>query len=81
MARRWARPVTVEAALSTLARELIDLLDGPLAGRIRTCDADNCHLVFVDTSRSGARRWCSMERCGNRQKVRAFRARAGREGS
>ncbi|WP_411292945.1 CGNR zinc finger domain-containing protein [Streptomyces sp. CBMA123] len=27
------------------------------------------------TSRPGRRRWCSMERCGNRHKVRALRAR------
>jgi predicted RNA-binding Zn ribbon-like protein len=73
--RRWARPVTVEAALSTLARELIEILAGPLAERVRECGGDNCGLVFVDTSRSGARRWCSMERCGNRHKVRAFRER------
>jgi predicted RNA-binding Zn ribbon-like protein len=78
--RRWVQPVTVEAALSTLARELIDILAGPLAHRVRECAAGNCHLVFVDTSRSGARRWCSMERCGNRQKVRAFRDRAGSTG-
>jgi predicted RNA-binding Zn ribbon-like protein len=73
--RRWVAPVTVEAALSTLARELIDILSGPRAARVRECASDNCALLFVDTSRSGARRWCSMERCGNRQKVRAFRDR------
>ncbi|NEE48667.1 CGNR zinc finger domain-containing protein, partial [Streptomyces sp. SID8455] len=42
---------------------------------IRTCGADDCRLLFVDTSRPGKRRWCSMERCGNRHKVRAHRAR------
>jgi predicted RNA-binding Zn ribbon-like protein len=77
--RRWAPPVTVEAVLSTLARELIDILSGPLAERVHECGSDNCGLIFVDTSRSGARRWCSMARCGNRQKVRAFRSR-DREG-
>ncbi|WP_235492647.1 MULTISPECIES: CGNR zinc finger domain-containing protein [unclassified Leifsonia] len=29
---------------------------------------------YVDTSRAGTRRWCSMQRCGNRAKVRKFRA-------
>ncbi|NUP00309.1 MAG: CGNR zinc finger domain-containing protein, partial [Nonomuraea sp.] len=43
--------------------------------RIRECAGDNCPLVFVDTSRPGARRWCAMERCGNRHKLRALRAR------
>ncbi|GAA2629701.1 ABATE domain-containing protein [Actinomadura fulvescens] len=71
----WAPPVRATQALSALAREMIDLLTGPLSGRIRECASDNCPLVFVDTSRPGARRWCAMERCGNRHKLRAHRAR------
>jgi predicted RNA-binding Zn ribbon-like protein len=71
----WAPPVRTAQVLSTLAREMIDLLSGPLSGRIRECAGDNCPLVFVDSSRPGARRWCAMERCGNRHKLRALRAR------
>ena len=71
----WAPPVRATQALSTLAREMIELLSGPLAERIRECASDNCPLVFVDSSRPGARRWCAMERCGNRHKLRALRAR------
>jgi predicted RNA-binding Zn ribbon-like protein len=74
-AATWRSPVDATQALSTLAREMIQLLSGPLAGRIRECASDNCPLVFVDASRPGARRWCTMERCGNRHKVRALRAR------
>jgi len=65
---------TVTAALSSLARDAIDLFGGPLAARIRVCAAENCGLLLVDTSRSGARRWCSMEVCGNRAKVRTHRS-------
>ncbi|WP_232835585.1 CGNR zinc finger domain-containing protein [Actinocorallia populi] len=71
----WAPPVRARQALSTLAREMIELLSGPLAERIRECASEDCPLVFVDSSRPGARRWCSMERCGNRHKLRALRAR------
>jgi predicted RNA-binding Zn ribbon-like protein len=71
----WATPVRATQALSTMAREMIGLLSGPLSGRIRECASDDCPLVFVDSSRPGARRWCAMERCGNRQKLRALRAR------
>lgn len=67
---------TVTAALSTLARDAVDLFAGPLAARIRVCAAENCGLLLVDTTRAGARRWCSMEVCGNRAKVRAHRAGA-----
>jgi predicted RNA-binding Zn ribbon-like protein len=72
---RWAPPVRATQALSTLAREMIELLSGPLSERIRACASENCPLVFVDSSRPGARRWCAMERCGNRHKLRARRAR------
>ncbi|MBH0123398.1 CGNR zinc finger domain-containing protein [Rhodococcus sp. NPDC003382] len=66
-------PITGDQALSTLARDAVDLLGGPRASRIKRCAADDCPLVFVDTSRAGNRRWCSMARCGNRDKVRAHR--------
>jgi hypothetical protein len=36
-------------------------------------------VLYLDTTRSGTRRWCSMRRCGNRAKVRAHRARQLRE--
>lgn len=72
---RWVTPVRTTQALSMLAREMIELLSGPLSGRIRECASDNCPLVFVDSSRPGTRRWCTMERCGNRHKLRAHRAR------
>ena len=66
---------SVEAALSTVARDAIDLLTGPLARRIRECARPDCSLLFVDASRPGRRRWCSMERCGNRLKTAAYRRR------
>ncbi|MFJ4687311.1 CGNR zinc finger domain-containing protein [Streptomyces sp. NPDC088789] len=62
--------------LSTVARDVIDLFGGPYADRVRECGSHNCHLLFVDTSRPGRRRWCSMEHCGNLAKVRAHRDRA-----
>ena len=66
---------TAAAALSTLARDAADLFGGPLARRIRVCAAEDCGLLLVDTSRPGRRRWCSMEHCGNRTKVRTHRSR------
>ncbi|WP_329117308.1 CGNR zinc finger domain-containing protein [Streptomyces sp. NBC_01353] len=79
-AHAWGPGATATALLSTVARDAIDLFTGPHADRIRECGADNCALLFVDTSRPGRRRWCAMERCGNRHKVRAHRARAHSEG-
>jgi len=61
--------------LSTIARDAVQLLAHNDDGRIRECAADDCQLVFYDESRTNNRRWCSMQRCGNRAKVKAFRAR------
>lgn len=70
-----ARPVDAASLLVVLARDAIDLFGGPEADRIRECASDTCKLLFVDRSRPGARRWCSMQRCGNIAKVRAHRAK------
>ena len=62
-------------ALSTMAREAVFLFGAEQHERIRECSAADCALVFYDESRSNNRRWCSMQRCGNRAKVRSHRAR------
>ncbi|MGC9498422.1 CGNR zinc finger domain-containing protein [Streptomyces sp. WG7] len=78
--RQWAGTPTGTHLASTVARDAVELLTGPFAHRVRTCAAEDCHLLYVDTSRPGRRRWCSMEHCGNRHKVRALRARHTEEG-
>jgi predicted RNA-binding Zn ribbon-like protein len=60
-------------AISIIARDAIDLVTGPLKVRVKTCDQPDCRMLFVDTSPSGRRRWCSMQRCGSRAKVHAFK--------
>ncbi|MER7661144.1 MULTISPECIES: CGNR zinc finger domain-containing protein [unclassified Streptomyces] len=71
----WVPGATGTQLLSAVARDVVDLFTGPYAHRIRECGAHDCFLLFVDTSRPGRRRWCAMENCGNRSKVRAHRAR------
>ena len=63
------------ALLALIAREAIDLLGGPLRDRVRRCSGDGCAILFVDASRSGKRKWCSMTACGNKTKVAMFRER------
>ena len=65
----------VRALLAAVARDGVELLGGPLAAQIRECAGEGCALLFVDTSRSGERRWCSMTGCGNKAKVAEFRRR------
>ena len=69
----WASGGTVAQALSSVARDAIDLLSGPLIGRVRSCAGPDCTILFIDTSRPGARRWCSMEACGNQAKSAGLR--------
>jgi predicted RNA-binding Zn ribbon-like protein len=45
--------------------------------RLGRCDRDECGLVFLDTSRGGRRRFCSL-RCANRVRVADHRHRAAR---
>lgn len=64
-----------QALLTTLAAEAIRLLGGEDGVRVRQCEGAVCALLFVDTSRAGDRRWCSMTACGNRAKAAEFRRR------
>ncbi|MEU3273873.1 CGNR zinc finger domain-containing protein [Saccharomonospora sp. NPDC006951] len=45
--------------------------------RFKICPAHTCRWAFYDNSRNRSRTWCSMAVCGNREKARAFRKRAG----
>lgn len=65
---------SIDQVLASLAREAVHVLREHADG-IRECGGDNCAIVYLDTSRSANRRWCSMSRCGNRHKVRESRAR------
>lgn len=68
----WSTPVD---ALVASAADLVAA--GPL-DRLRVCE--NCPWLFLDLSRNGSRRWCSMEGCGSEVKIRRLteRRRAAR---
>ncbi len=42
--------------------------------RLKACSANDCGWAFYDRTRNRSGRWCSMAVCGNRAKVRAYRA-------
>lgn len=66
----------VSATFSLLARDALDLATSPLLARVRQCASPRCGALFLDTSRPGTRRWCSMEICGNQAKKTALRTKA-----
>jgi predicted RNA-binding Zn ribbon-like protein len=45
--------------------------------QLRSCPVDEggCGWLFLDRSRNGSRRWCSMEDCGTRAKIRKLTER------
>lgn len=66
---------SVRQLLTGLALEAIALIGTEKSSRLRQCEAESCAVLFLDESRKGERRWCSMASCGNRAKVRSFRQR------
>ncbi len=46
-----------------------DLLVGGQLARVRQCANPDCGWLFLDNSKGGNRRWCSMSACGNRAKA------------
>lgn len=71
-ARDPGRPL---AALAPIAAAAVEVAGSADAARLRECDAPDCARWFVDTSKGGRRRWCSMARCGNRAKAARYRRR------
>jgi predicted RNA-binding Zn ribbon-like protein len=59
----WRRTGDPRRVLWAVADSAVELLrHGPL-DRVGECPS--CGWVFLDTSRNGRRRWCSMAMCGN----------------
>jgi predicted RNA-binding Zn ribbon-like protein len=69
-------PPHLEAPIWPVVRSAADLLTSPDLTSLRLCASDTCSWLFLDTSRNGSRRWCSMRTCGNRAKARRHHARA-----
>lgn len=73
---RWqARTDPVDRVLFELVLDAGTLLLSSDRERIGACAGEGCGWFFVDRSKAGRRRWCSMAACGNRVKVREYRKR------
>jgi predicted RNA-binding Zn ribbon-like protein len=66
---------SLDAPLWPIVRAAADLLTSSDLRSLRVCASENCHWLFLDTSRNGSRRWCNMKTCGNRAKARRHHAR------
>jgi predicted RNA-binding Zn ribbon-like protein len=70
--RKWQ---TSDSLLIPIAESMARLVSEEDFTYVKACEGHICSLLFLDTTRRHARRWCSMAICGNRAKVAAFRTR------
>jgi len=74
---RWAVGAsTLDLLLAPIVTSAVHLLTSPEARRIKMCPGlGDCGWIFLDTSKGGRRRWCRMQDCGSRAKMRRYYAR------
>lgn len=70
-------PADLAAVAVPVLRSAVEVLTSDV-DRVRVCADPTCAWLFLDTTRNRARRWCDMNVCGNRNKVRRFRGRLER---
>jgi predicted RNA-binding Zn ribbon-like protein len=70
---RWSVGGSLERPLLVVAWSAADLLTNADLAAIHACPGAGCGWMFLDPR--GRRRWCSMQWCGNRSKVRAHAER------
>jgi predicted RNA-binding Zn ribbon-like protein len=68
--RRIEAQPHIEKPLWLLALSAESLLTGPRLPRVKACPS--CGWLFLDTSKNGTRRWCSMQTCGSQDKARNY---------
>ena len=64
---------SIDEICDRLADDAVQLLRSPAIARVGSCAG--CGWLFLDTSRAHARRWCSMNACGVRDKMRRYHQR------
>ncbi|GHH87208.1 CGNR zinc finger domain-containing protein [Streptomyces capitiformicae] len=70
------RPATDPAPLvSRVAAAVAEALAAGTWQRLKACEAADCHWAYYDRSPAGRGRWCSMQVCGARAKMRRYRAK------
>lgn len=79
--RRERRIAEPEDLLLPAAEAMGDLVCTKDFRAVRRCQGVGCTLWFIDTSKAGTRRWCSMAACGNRAKAAQHRARLRADGA
>jgi len=69
----------LDRLLWPVLQSTVELLTSPLLSRIRECEGPGCGWIILDNTKNRSKRWCSMETCGNRAKVKRFYERHKQE--
>ena len=65
----------VRGAVGKILADVSEAMADGTWDRMKACRAEDCRWAFLDTAKNRSRAWCSMQSCGNRAKVNAYRAR------
>ena len=65
----------LDRTLWLVAQSAVELLTSNELQRVRKCPGRSCGWLFLDVSKNRSRRWCSMDGCGSRAKMRGLYAR------
>ena len=68
-------PVDDGPLLSRTAAAVAEAVTAGTWSRLKACEAADCHWAYYDRSPAGRGRWCSMQVCGARAKMRRYRAK------
>lgn len=69
-------PASGATLLSRVALAVAEALVAGTWQRLKACEADDCLFAYYDRSPAGRGRWCSMQVCGARAKMRRYRAKS-----
>ncbi|MFJ2772221.1 CGNR zinc finger domain-containing protein [Streptomyces sp. NPDC087300] len=68
-------PADASSLVARVASAIAEGLTAGTWGRLKACEAPDCHWAYYDRSPAGRGRWCDMGVCGSRAKMRAYRLR------
>jgi predicted RNA-binding Zn ribbon-like protein len=68
----------VERVVGRLLAEVIRAEAEGRWDRLKACSNEECRWAFYDASKNRSGRWCNMQVCGVRHKMRAYRERKSR---
>lgn len=66
----WAGDRSLERPVRPAVHAAVTLLLGDRLHRLKQCAG--CSFLFIDESKNGSRRWCSMDDCGTDQKMQRY---------